>query len=391
MAPLDSPSIWGKVKPLLPLSMKHTGRKFEREVRRRVGSVRRRATRRARIYRHQDWTVRFLDPKDDVAGLARRLSRFDLAAERGIEWSLTQLDRHSWPAEQMISPCYKGPLALVAAGRPTDAFALLERLSPAISADGTFLGYNQGTRQYLYHQGFLALGAAAAGHDRLFETLGDFVAAGQDPRTGGFWCGPPEMPERWMDTATSAIGGLALLRRGDRPGAERAADFLRVVFDSQPLPRSMLFTTVDQDGKLAVDPTLEAYRALDISMTERNWSMFSMPTWFLTRLYKETANTAHLELAASYAELIHKGGAWDRYYTMDAGKLVTAAAELYAETRKPLHAQMSLAAGAFIAGSQLKNGRWSWPPPKEVEVLRDIGLSFEYALWLELAAGALRP
>jgi hypothetical protein len=119
--------------------------------------------------------------------------------------------------------------------------------------------------------------------------------------------------------------------------------------------------------------------------------MFSMPTWFLTRLYKETGNIAHLDLAASYMGLIHKGRAVDRYYTMDAGKLTAAAAELYAETREPLHAQIALAAGGFIAGKQRKNGRWSWPPPKEEQVVRDVGLSFEYALWLELVVQALRP
>jgi len=335
--------------------------------------------------------VRFLDPDKDVAGVARRLSRFDLAAESGIEWSLEQLKRHSWPAGQMISPCYKGPLGLALAGRTSDAFALLERLSPAISAEGAILGYDQGPRQYIYHQSFLVLGAAAAGHDKLFEILGDFVASNQDPRTGGFWCGPQEMPGRWMDTATSAIGGLALLRRSDRAGAERTADFLRSVFESQPSPRSMLFTTVGEDGQLVTDPTLEAYRALDIRKTARNWSMFSMPTWFLTRLYKETGDIAHLDLAASYTELIHKGKAVDRYYTMDSGKTTAAAAELYAETREPLHARISLAAGGYIAGRQRRNGRWSWPPPKEELVIQDVGLSFEYALWLELVVGALRP
>jgi hypothetical protein len=367
----------------------HTRDRLRALVPTRIKPLLRRLRKRARILRYQDWRVRFVDPERDPEAIRRRLLRLSGAAEKGIGWALRELQSDSITApDDLLSACYKGPWALALAGRVTQARSLLERLTREMSSDGGLPAMPASPRHYIYRESFIAIGAQAAGERELFDSLSGFVAAAQDPRTGGFWTQPPGSSERWIDSASTSIGGLLQLRRGDRESAARAAEALARVLHSQPIPEEVFFTTMTADGDLIADPSLPMHRAIDVALPERPWYFLSLPSLFLVELYKQSRDKEHLELAIAHIEFLRSRKPKDRFFVDDAGKTATTTAELYRLTRNKSYAHISLSTSAFIAGKQFPNGRWSYALPGYGNIVTDMDLTFEYALWLTWVTGS---
>jgi hypothetical protein len=349
----------------------------------------RRAKKRARILRYRDWRVRFVDPERNPEAIRRRLLRLSRAAENGIGWALRELQSDSiTAAEDLLSACYKGPWALALAGRVTEARSLLEKITSNMASDGSLPAMPVNPRHYIYRESFIAIGAQAAGERDLFDALSGFVAAAQDPRTGGFWTQPPASSERWMDSASTAIGGLLQLRRGDRESAAHAAEALAKILHSQPTPEEVFFTTMRADGDLIADPSLPMHRAIHVALPDRPWFFLSLASLFLIELYKQSGAKEHLELAIAHIEYLRSRKPKDRFFVDDAGKTATATAELYRLTRNKSYAHISLSTSAFIEGRQFPNGRWSYTPQGyHGNLVTDTDLTFEYALWLTWVTG----
>jgi hypothetical protein len=345
----------------------------------------RRLKKRALILRYQDWPVRFVDPQRDAQGIARRLQRLSDAAEKGSGWALRELQGDSITApDDLLSACYKGVWALSLAGREIQARSLLERLTREMSPDGVLPAMPANPRHYVYRESFIAIGAHAVREREVFESLAGFVAAAQDPRTGGFWSLPPGSSERWIDSASTSIGGVVQLRRGDLESAAGAARALAKILAAQPTPRKVFFTTMGGDGKLVSDPSLPMPRAIHVTLPDRRWFFLSLPSLFLVELYKQSGNKEHLELAIAHIECLRSCKPKDRFFVPDAaGKTAAATAELYRLTSDKSYAHIALSTSAFIAGTQFPNGRWSHAPRGYGNVVIDMDLTFEYVLWLK--------
>jgi hypothetical protein len=355
----------------------------------RLKPLLRRLRKRAKILRYRDWRVRFVDPERDTDAIRRRLLRLSDAAEKGIGWALRELQSDSiTAAEDLLAACYKGAWALALAGRVTQARALLERITREISSEGGLPAMPANPRHYIYRESYIAIGAQAAGERELFESLSGFVAAAQDPRTGGFWTQPPESSERWIDSASTSIGGLLQLRRGDRESATRAAEALAKIMHSQTTPDEVFFTTLTADGTLIADPSLPMHRAIHVALPDRKWSFLSLASLFLIELYKQSNDKEHLKLAIAHIEYLRSRKPNDRFFVPDAGKTAAATAELYRLTRNKRYAHIALSTGAFIAGKQFPNGRWSYAPQGYGKLVIDMDLTFEYILWLTWVTGS---
>jgi hypothetical protein len=351
----------------------------------------RRLKKRALILRYQDWPARFVDPQRDVQGMGRRLQRLSDAAEKGSGWALRELEVGSITAPaDLLSACYKGVWALSLAGRETQARSLLERLTRDMSSDGGLPAMPANPRHYIYRESYIAIGAHAVGEREVFESLAGFVAAAQDPRTGGFWSLPPGSSERWIDSASTSIGGVVQLRRGDLESAAGAARALAKILAAQPIPRKMFFTTIGGDGELVSDPSLPVPRAIQVTLPDRRWFFLSLPSLFLVELYKQSGNKEHLELAIAHIEYLRSCQPKDRLFVPDAaGKTAAATAELYRLTSDKSYAHIALSSSAFIAGTQFPNGRWSYSPRGYGNIVMDMELTFEYVLWLKWVTDSL--
>jgi hypothetical protein len=349
----------------------------------------RRFKKRALILRYEDWPVRFLDPQRDVQGINRRLHRLSDAAEKGIGWALRELQSDSITAPgDLLSACYKGVWALSLAGRGSQARWLLERLTREMSSDGGLPAMPANPRHYIYRESYIAIGAQTVGEREVFESLAGFVAAAQDPHTGGFWSLPPGSPERWIDSASTSIGGVVQLRRGDLKSAVGAAKALAKILNSQPTPREVFFTTIEGDGNLVSDPTLPMPRAIHVKLPDRRWFFLSLPSLFLVELYKHGGDKEHLELAIAHIEYLKRCKPKDRFFVPDAaGKTAAATAELYRFTGDKTYAHIALSTSAFIAGRQFPNGRWSYAPRRFGNIVTDMELTFENVLWLTWVIG----
>jgi hypothetical protein len=349
----------------------------------------RRLKKRALILRYQDWPVRFVDPQQDAQGIGRRLHRLSDTAEKGIGWALRELESDSITApDDLLSACYKGVWALWLAGRETQARTLLERLTQVMSPDGGLPAMPANPRHYIYRESYIAIGAHAVGDREVFESLAGFVAAAQDPRTGGFWSLPPGSSERWIDSASTSIGGVVQLRRGDLASAAGAANALARILESQPTPREVFFTTMTAHGDLIADPSLPMHRAIHITSPDRRWFFLSLPSLFLVELYKQSGDKEHLELATAHIEYLRSCKPKDRFFVPDAaGKTAAATAELYRLTGDKSYAHIALSSSAFIAGMQFPNGRWSYAPPGYGNIVTDTELTFENVLWLTWVTG----
>lgn len=350
----------------------------------------RRLKKRALILRYQDWPVRFVDPQRDAEGIARRLHRLSDAAERGIGWALRELQSDSITAlDDLLSACYKGVWALSLAGQETQAGTLLERLTRKMSPDGSLPAMPANPRHYIYRESYIAIGAHAVGDRQVFESLAGYVAAAQDPRTGGFWSLPPGSSERWIDSASTSVGGVVQLRRGDLASAAGAAKALAKILDSQPTPREVFFTTIGGNGNLVSDPSLPMHRAIHITLPDRRWFFLSLPSLFLVELYKQSGDKEHLDLATAHIEYLRRCKPKDRFFAPDAaGKTAAATAELYRLTGDKSYAHIALSTGAFIAGKQFPNGRWSYAPRGYGNIVTDMELTFENVLWLTWVTGS---
>jgi hypothetical protein len=340
------------------------------------------------ILRYQ-WLVRLVDPRRDAQGIGRRLRQLSDAADKGIKWALRELqsDAITDPGD-VLSACYKGVWALSLAGRETQAKALLERLTREMSSDGGLPAMPASPRHYIYRESFIAIGAHALGEREVFESMAGFVAAAQDPRTGGFWSLPPGSSERWIDSASTAIGGLVLLRRGDLESATGAAEALAKILGSQPTPREVFYTTMGGDGNLVTDPSLPRHRAIHVTLPDQPWFFLSLASLFLVELYKQTGDKKHLDLAIAHIEYLRSRKPWDRFFVPDSGKTAVATAELYRLTGDKSYAHISLSTSAFIAGKQFPNGRWSYYLPGFGKIVIDTDLTFEYILWLTSVTGS---
>jgi len=351
----------------------------------------RRLRKRALILRYQDWPVRFVDPQRHAQGVGRRLHRLSGAAERGIGWVLGELQSDSITATgDLLSACYKGVWALSLAGRETQARLLLERLTREMSSEGGLPAMPANPRHYIYRESYIAIGAHAVGDRQVFESLAGFVAAAQDPRTGGFWSRPPGSSERWIDSASTSIGGVVQLRRGDLESAAGAARALAKILDSQPTPKEVFFTTIGGDGNLVSDPSLAMPRAIHVTLPDRRWFFLSLPSLFLVELYRQSGNKEHLELAIAHIEYLKRCKPQDRFFVPDAaGKTAAATAELYRLTGDKSYAHIALSTSAFIAGNQFPSGRWSYAPRGGYgNIVTDTELTFENVLWLTWVTGS---
>jgi hypothetical protein len=364
-----------RIKALVPASLKPPLRRLEK---------------RATIFRYRGRGGPFLDPERDSGAVRRRLLRLSDAAERGVGWAWGELQTGSISTPgDLLSACHKGVWALAAAGRPEQARTLLRRLAREVSIDGDLLPTGVKTQHSIYPQSCVAIGAHEVGERGLFASLSGSVAAAQDPRTGGFWSQPAGHSERYIDSVSTSIGGLVLLRRGDQASAERAAEALGSILRSQPAPLKVFFTTMSGDGKLITDPSLPTFRAVHVGSPGQKWFPLGLASLFLTELYERSGEAAHLELAVAHMDSFRRGKARDRFFLSDAGKTAAAAGALYRVTRNKRYARIALSISAFIAGSQHPNGRWSSRRPGSGKPVVDVQRTLEYVLWLRLVTGSL--
>ena len=362
-----------RIKALVPARLKPSLLRLEKQ---------------ARILRYRDRRVRFVDPERDTEAIDRRLHRLNDAAEKGVGWALAELQTGSIATpEDLLSACYKGVWALAAAGRADDARTLLERITREASTDGDLPTTDANAWHSIYPHSYIAIGAHEIGERGPFGAISGFVAAAQDPRTGGFWSQPLHS-ERCIDSVSTSLGGLVQLRRGRQESAERAAEALGRILRSQPAPLRVFFTTMGGDGRLIADPSLSKFRAMHVGLPDQVWYALGLASLFLAELYERSGEEAHLEMAVAHMEYFRRCRARDRFFLADAGKTAAAAAALYRLTRNTSYARAALSMSAFIAGRQHPNGRWSHGRPDAGNLLTDIQRTFEYVLWLRLVTGS---
>jgi hypothetical protein len=314
------------------------------------------------------------------------------ASARGARWLAEHRDGDGFlsSTEVCLDACYKALWALGLHGHAPAARALGRIVASWLDDDGDVPAPRRPDsleRHYLYPNAYLVIGARANGLDELARTLYRFVRTRRHPQLGGFYTEPPgHGAPLSMDTASTAIAGLAALSLGDAATAAGAADFLRSALEGQPEPGVAFYTAVSSGGEVVTAGPPER-RALRIGLGETGqaWYFIGLATLFLPALHEVTGDAAHLELARRYLDLYLDCGE-DAITDASSGKCGVGAAHIYRLTAEPRCREVALTVAEGIAGRQDCAGCWRWdrsdPVPPDALDPADLDLTAEYVIWL---------
>ncbi len=291
------------------------------------------------------------------------------AADRGINWICEQVNPDGTvnPVEKGAFAYYKLPWALAMAGRIDESAKVLRWIvDESMADDGDFkcdarskfhLDY------YAYENAWIVLAAHLLG---LFDVAAKgwaHIESFQDPRTGGICSRSPYDSESngLEDALSSAWVPCVGLHLGKLDMAVKAADFLQMIWDTQPdIAAQFYFGWRPNGGFVTTKPPQEpAERDVRISTTEpENWHYITgAQVAFLAKLYLVTNDSDHLALAKRMREFglaCHD----DLLESDSAGKFGYGNAYLFRATGEAQYLETALRCADYLSADQQPEGCW---------------------------------
>ena len=272
---------------------------------------------------------------------------------------------------------YKAVWALAAAGRTASAARLAGWLRRhGVTPRGDFAGeFTRGGLElvYPYANAWLAGGLVKLSAHDLVRPAMRFLAALQDPASGGMACAAtgPDAGVR-QEVMSSAMTGIAALAAGEHALAAGIYRFLRHLLDAQPEPERVLYHvylpergvvtafTEDQAGEYAIyaDRPRQAYFQYGIGAA------------FCARYFQATGERAALMDAGRF--LLPAHAAIDAMYeTAQVGKVAWGAALLAGCTGDSRQRALAERAADALLAQQNSDGSWDNTGGYTTEGMRD--------------------
>lgn len=287
------------------------------------------------------------------------------AAQSGADALLAARDDDGLVGGESILDYYKAPWALVTAGRPREAEAVLEAaVRRSASTPGQFHDGDDRPellRSSTYRNVFLMQAAALLSRFDLCgrEARADLLSR-QHPGHGGFFGEQDRSVSREMNTNHSSMAGLFCLQAGLGDAALAAADYVLVHLEQQPDLERRLYIHTDTNGRLLtdVDQRDRAWRVLDFSDPETHFWAIGTPAAFLATLAEYSGERRYLDAASRLLGLADRlADGWESWAS--AGKIAWGAARMYRATGDAAYRELAerVASSCFL-DQQRADGRW---------------------------------
>jgi hypothetical protein len=309
------------------------------------------------------------------------LKRAQAAIARALGW-LRQHDTHISQTEDLIAH-YKAPYLYAVLGDPVRARYYVDRMSTHyLQPDGDFrtARLNKGWAdapvmpavRYLYPNGWIVVGLRKLGAYGPAARGVEFMRRFQSPALGGFFSRfdvpSGQVDTRYLDTSSTAAGGLALLACGFTQEAARAGDFILRLLEAQPQPDRHLYTSWEAGEGLMSDVWREGDARLPGGRKQFCLSVEADPlkelTWlagkamkFLAKLYDQTAEIKYLDGAIALFDFFHHLGE-GRWQNTGSCKIMWSSAELYRHTGAQRFADTAQGICHALCQTQHPSGLW---------------------------------
>jgi hypothetical protein len=290
------------------------------------------------------------------------------AAQRGIEWILTQQRRDG----SFCAPkdgkrgYYKVPYALVLHGKLHQALMLAEWIEVHhVRPEGDFGDLARRSREPggkawpVYANAWLVQGLHRLGCWDLARQGMGFLLRHQTA-SGGF-CALGEDGAPFIEPVCTSWGGLAALQMGHDKSARCAGDLLVRMAMDQPEKQRFYFR-MDVEGQLITETPEGAALNYYVDTGRREQIYFNpgIALIFLAQLYRATRDEKYLEACRALFAFTQRCAA-DVYAFPPSGKLGLGCALLYALTHDPEPRGAALELGRYLVETQTPEGFWTLP------------------------------
>ncbi|HET9253926.1 MAG TPA: hypothetical protein VFO16_01840 [Pseudonocardiaceae bacterium] len=328
------------------------------------------------------------------------MTRFELAADRAVEWLAAQLreDGSYGPQADDLACYYKSPYLFQLVGRTRDAARLLAFIQRRfMRADHDFTtaenhksGNPAFTEYWAYPNGWLAMTAQRMGRFDVAYPAWDYLRSYHDRARGGFFTGRAARSGgkgETTDALTTAHLGLLCLFFGDIQRAEGAGRWLAWLLEMQPDPRSGLFLRRDRAGSLVREfpDDAAAFHVVSAHQPDQAYFMIGYPIAFLAKLFQATRNADHLRAACGYLDFVLSCEG-DLRSSPASHQVAWGAAVLSEITADPRGAGLASAIADHLLAIQDPSGAWLISQPAHTT----FDQTAEVAIWLREISGMSR-
>lgn len=278
---------------------------------------------------------------------------------------------------------YKAPYLYSVLGDPVRARKYADLIgSRYLQADGDFRTRPEAkgwehlpcspANRYIYSNGWLIAGFQKMGSYGLAQKGLAFVRRFQSPQLGGFYSrfdiASGNVVPDFLDSSSTASGGLALLTCGRVEEAVRAGDFLLDLLDAQPEPERFYFSSWEAGKGLMTDVfgdedqnALRGRKQVCLSTEadpchELVW-LIGKPMKFLAKLYDASGDRRYLDGAAALFDFFHRlpEGRWTNYANC---KIMWGGAELFRHTGDVRYYETAVRILEWMCDSRRPWGGW---------------------------------
>lgn len=285
--------------------------------------------------------------------------------DQGVQFILSQQradGAFNEPETDGIGPIYKTLWALSAVGESAAANRLATWVDKnLLTTEGDFAGPLRGhdfDHNYVYCNAWLVIGAHKLERYEISRPGTEFIKGLQDDN-GGLRM-DRDGPESQQDILNTAQGGQAFLATGNLPEAIKVAQWLRMVFDSQPnLGEELFFVEDPEKGLITEIPEGEKQRNYSIraDATRERYFNIGIGPAFLSRLTMMTGEDKYVKLARDYLEFAYRPRE-EMYETAQVGKVGWGAALVYQLTGEQAMYELADKVGEALIAQQTDTGGW---------------------------------
>ena len=331
-----------------------------------------------------------------------QLHRYEQAVVKGCQWLLDRLQADgTFRARNHNLRCYlKSPLALLMAGEPRAAYALLDTMKKKyLHPDGDFrtssevkyaadrFNQNGERNYYLYGNGWATISAHVNGRFDISYPALAYLLPQQDPTTGGFFSSHHGggIPPQRQDVASTASCGYALLFCGRAPEAARTGDFFLRLAELQSEPERFYLSLSPAGG--VVDRFLEgegSFRVVDQRQTKQPYWMLAYAAALLTKIHLSSKEQKYLDGAVRYFDFL-TGCQPDFASFFGCWKVGWAGALLGIVLKDERRVRCAVSVLDYIVSAQEPEGYWDWGRGMGMGAENDdwlFDLSSEMIIWL---------
>jgi len=287
------------------------------------------------------------------------------AGQRGSQVLLAAYDGRGPVGGRSILDYYKAPWALVAAGRPREAEAVLDAAArrsstgPGQFHDGDDVP--ELLRSSTYRNVILMQAAALLSRfDLCGEAAQQDLLTYQHPSHGAFYGERDRTASREMNTNHASMAGMFCLQVGRVDAALAAAEYVVQHLNQQPELDERFYIHTDTDGRLLTetDEHTRVWRVLEYTDRETHFWAIGTPAAFLATLGEYTGDKRHVEAAARLLALTDRlADGWESWAS--AGKIAWGAARCFRATGdEQYRALAERVSQRCLVEQQREDGRW---------------------------------